>query len=144
VPEIDIADETFVVVDRDALAAVFRAEDLWRSWWPGLELTVVRDRGSAGVRWSVAGDLAGTAEIWLEPWRDGVIVHWFLQATTAGERAGSDATRRDLVLSFKRRIHALKDELERDRAAGVRRDGGIGGVGRDGGEGAVPRVGASG
>jgi len=45
----------------------------WRRWWPDLRLTVVEDRGPAGQRWTVAGALTGTMEVWLQPMMDGVI-----------------------------------------------------------------------
>ncbi|NDL57299.1 polyketide cyclase / dehydrase and lipid transport [Phytoactinopolyspora sp. XMNu-373] len=119
-------DETFVVADRSALAAVLADPGLWRRWWPRLQLTVVEDRGRLGTRWTVRGELVGTAEIWLEPWHDGVIVHWFLRAEPAAPDTGlrwrrpPDPTRirERYVASFKRHIHALKDELDAGRMAG--------------------------
>lgn len=126
---VDIMDDTFVVADRARLADLFADPALWRSWWPGLDLTVVEDRGSQGVRWSVGGDLAGTAEIWLEEWRDGVLVHWFLRADPAARtRRSAGRLRRSYVVAYKRRIHRLKDELESGRAVGTSRDSGPGGT----------------
>lgn len=123
-PVVDIADETFVVADPEVLAARLRDPVLAREWWPELELTVTEDRGAEGVRWTVAGRLTGTAEIWLEAWRDGVIVHWYLRGdpTHAGRgRPDPQRLRRGYVVAFKRRIHRLKDELEAGRPAGVPR-----------------------
>lgn len=117
----DIADETFLVADRAGLAARFAEPALWRSWWPDLELSVSRDRGDAGIRWDVHGRLNGTAEIWLEPWHDGVIVHWFVRARLASGDA--PALRDRMIRAHKRRIHRLKDELERTRAPGMPRAG---------------------
>lgn len=123
--EIDIADQTFVVAERATLARELGDPARWRAWWPRLRLAVVDDRGLDGIRWSVAGELAGTAEIWLEGWHDGVIVHWFLRARGGRSRGGSAArVRRQLELEYKRRILALKDDLERARPAGVPRAGG--------------------
>lgn len=116
----DIADETFVVTDRAALATRFADPAVWRSWWPDLEMSVDEDRGDAGIRWHVHGRLSGTAEIWLEPWCDGVIVHWFVRARLA---SGDRARLRDaMIRAHKSRIHRLKDELERTRAPGTPRD----------------------
>jgi hypothetical protein len=79
-PPVDLVDETFVVADRTLLARQISDPALWLEWWPDLRLSMVTDRGVDGIRWSVSGALSGTAEIWLEPWQDGVVVHWFLRA----------------------------------------------------------------
>jgi hypothetical protein len=122
---VDIIDESFVVADAAELARRFADPALWREWWPELNLTVTRDRGIKGVQWTVAGALVGSAEIWLEQWRDGVIVHWFLRADPARPVAARRVPRlrESYVRGYKRRIHALKDELERDRAGGTPRVG---------------------
>jgi hypothetical protein len=119
-PSVDLVDETFVVAAPQALARRFSDPALWQDWWPDLRLTVTADRGLEGVRWAVEGALVGSAEIWLEPWRDGVIVHWFLRAKPL--RPGKAArVRRSYATAFKRRMHALKDDLEGGRPAGVPR-----------------------
>jgi hypothetical protein len=121
-PAIDIMDDSFVVASPTVLAARFADRRLWETWWPGLELTVARDRGRKGIRWTVRGHLVGTAEIWLEPWGDGVIVHWYLRADPVGRVADrADRVQRRYLLDYKRRIHRLKDELERGRPAGAPR-----------------------
>ena len=129
-PPVDLVDETFVVADRTLLARQISDPALWLEWWPDLRLSVVTDRGVDGIRWSVSGALSGTAEIWLEPWQDGVIVHWFLRAglPPRGSRASGSLTERECArlrhryaTAFKRRIHALKDDLERGRPAGLPR-----------------------
>ena len=117
-PSVDLVDETFVVAAPEILAQRFADRSLWREWWPDLRLTVEADRGLEGVRWSVDGALVGAAEIWLEPWRDGVIVHWFVRAEPRPPGDGR-RLRHAYATLFKRRIHALKDELERGRPAGV-------------------------
>jgi len=139
-PPVDLVDETFVVADRTLLARQISDPALWLEWWPDLRLSVVTDRGVDGIRWSVSGALSGTAEIWLEPWRDGVIVHWFLRAglpprgsrdtglPPRGSRDTGLLTERECArlrhryaTAFKLRIHALKDDLERGRPAGLPR-----------------------
>lgn len=123
-PAIDIMDDSFVVADPAVLAGRFADAALWREWWPDLDLAVVRDRGRKGIRWAVSGALTGSAEIWLEPWLDGVIVHWYLRADPAtGRVRRTDRMRRALLHDYKRRIHALKDELEQDRPVGAPRPG---------------------
>jgi hypothetical protein len=127
-PAIDLMDDTFVVAERAEVAAFFRDPAVAREWWPGLTLTVHQDRGLEGLRWTAAGELTGSMEIWLERWGDGVLVHWFLRAdpTTSrgdGGRLARDGGRlaRRYTAGFKERIHALKDRLEHGRPAGVPR-----------------------
>jgi hypothetical protein len=120
-PLLDLIDETFVVADPDVVAAAFADERRWREWWPGLQLTVFMDRGREGVRWSVAGELVGSSEVWLEPHSDGVIVHYYVRCDPAAgrrtPRAGARLRRRHAV-RWKRHVNALKDELEAGRAPG--------------------------
>jgi hypothetical protein len=116
----DVVDETLVVASREQLAQKFADPSLWRAWWPDLVLQVTLERGADGIVWSVSGSLAGTAEIWLEPWHDGVIVHWYLRAELR-EPVDRDHVRRRYATAFKRHITALKDELESGRPAGFPR-----------------------
>lgn len=131
VPAIDLVDDTFVVAAPERLAEVVADPERWRGWWPDLQLTTTRDRGVKGRQWRVRGALVGTAEVWLEPWRDGVIVHCYLRceipgaggATTAARAV--DRERRRRAQAWKRVVHALKDALEvKDQAvaADVHRD----------------------
>ena len=107
---IDIVDETFIraspQVVRDCL------DD--RAWvgqvWPHLAPTVTRDRGLKGVRWAVTGQVVGEMEVWLEPFRDGVVVHHYVRGHR-GLRAPRDVATRH-TLRWKRAVHALKDRLE--------------------------------
>ena len=80
VHSIQIADETFVAADPAAVGRAVSDRTALRRWFPDLGLTVVEDRAEKGVRWTVAGPLAGTMEIWLEPVLDGVVLHYFLHA----------------------------------------------------------------
>jgi hypothetical protein len=117
---VDVVDDTFVVAAREQVAERLADRALWRVWWPELRLRPIRDRGPDGIVWLVSGTLTGTAEIWLEPWHDGVIVHWFLRARPHGPADGK-RLRRAYAVAFKRHITALKDELERGRPAGFPR-----------------------
>jgi hypothetical protein len=131
-PAVDVMDESFVVAEPSDLARRFRDPALWLQWWPRLRMVATEDRGDEGVRWAVEGELAGTAEIWLQPWGDGVRVHWMLRADLADERGGRIRRRRrrnprrvtsSYVTDYKTRIHALKDTIEQDRAVGMPRAG---------------------
>lgn len=122
-PGLDIADDTFVVAAPQALAAVVARPASWRRWWPDLELTVTRDRGVEGVQWSVRGGVTGSMEIWLQPWGDGVLLHWYLRAQTPLRGRKLDRERARRAVAWKRHVHALKDQLEGDREPGSpRRD----------------------
>jgi hypothetical protein len=128
VPSVDLMDETFVVATPQAVADALHDPGLWRSWWPDLDLVVEKDRGLAGLHFSVTGALIGTGELWLEPFADGVIVHVFLRAdpTASGSRtqavtlpqraAWREARHR--AWQTKRGMGLLKDGLEGVRRAG--------------------------
>jgi hypothetical protein len=122
VPQIDMIDETFVAVEPATVAAVLHDPGRWRRWWPELELSVFANRGVKGVRWNVTGALAGSMEVWLEPFGDGVILHYYLRADPAGapyrsvHRAAAEVRRRQRAT--KRVFWALKDELEGGRRPG--------------------------
>lgn len=127
-PLVDLIDETFVVADADKLAATLADERLWREWWPDLRLTVFMDRGREGIRWTVAGALVGSSEVWLEPHGDGVIVHYYLRCDPAPSRGWPTRPKRAAraarrlrhrhAVDWKRRVNALKDELESGRPPG--------------------------
>jgi hypothetical protein len=127
VASLEILDETVIVVRREVLASVVADRARWSSWWPGLEATVLVDRGAEGMRWSVTGSLVGTTEIALVEQSDGVLVRYVLRAepTEPGSRAqprrlpDSPHGRRELaalhrrhVLAWKATVWALEDELE--------------------------------
>lgn len=120
VPLIDLVDDTFVVAPADRLAGEVADPQRWRAWWPDLHLTRTRDRGVKGQQWRVDGALVGTAEIWLEPWGDGVLVHFYLRCDLpSGARGRPEHERRRRAQDWKRVIHALKDQLERGRLPGT-------------------------
>jgi hypothetical protein len=124
-PSIDVVDESFIRAQPEAVAAAVAQR--WPAWWPNLMLQVYMNRGLQGLRWTVAGELVGSSEIWLEEHAPGVIVHYFLRADpavpgdpttirdaamTRRAHAQLEALRRRHVLAWKRIIWALKDELE--------------------------------
>lgn len=132
VPMIDLMDETFVLAPRASAAAIIGDRARWRAWWPGLIPVVYLDRGLDGMRWTVSGELVGSAEIWLEAWSDGVILHYYLRAdptvpgsstrarpapvTARGQRQVQELSRRHAV-RWKRHAWAIKDELESSHVA---------------------------
>lgn len=131
---VDLVDETFILVAPDRICRVVADPNRWGLWWPDLVLTVFMDRGLEGIRWSVTGELVGSAEIWLETHGDGVIVHHYLRAEptepgsttrprqipdSARGRREVDRLRRRHAVAWKQTVWALKDELEGDRPAGV-------------------------
>jgi len=118
VPAFDLVEETFVVAEPAAVAAVVRDPARWERWWPDLRLGVFQDRGDAGVRWNVRGALTGSMEVWLEPYGDGVLVHHYVRCDRAdGQRIGQRERRRRQRRA-KAIFWALKDELEGDRRPG--------------------------
>lgn len=124
---IQIADETFVCAEPSEVGAAVADPACWRRWWPDLILTVVEDRGPAGHRWTVAGALTGTMEIWLEPALDGVILHYFLHAEPAGVSAHQLARMKLPKVNHQRRVAGkdmafeVKCRLEAARPVGVTR-----------------------
>ncbi len=116
----DLVDETFVVAHPEVVAAVVHDRDRWRAWWPDLDLTVFMDRATSGLRWTATGALVGSLELWLEPVRDGVVVHLYLRADPPQpvDRRRADRLRRRRALDWKVSVNALKDELEAGRRPG--------------------------
>ena len=126
-PILDIVDETFIRASRHDVAMAVR--ERWATWWPNLTPEVYMDRGWDGMRWTVTGDVVGSAEIWLEEHAPGVLLHHYLRAdpTRPGSayepRALGDShraqrqiarLRRRYVHQWKTTVWSLKDELERD------------------------------
>ncbi len=124
-PAVDLIDETFIAAPPDRVAARVADPAQWARWWPGRRLDVFMDRGERGIRWSVNGDLVGSAEIWLEPVLDGTLVHYFVRAepprpsgdAPLSARRGARLRARE-ARRWKRQVWALKDELEAGRRPG--------------------------
>ncbi len=107
------------------------------SWWPGAKASsqgkrltaslrcgrVGRVRFQAGIDnvrpdegltwWMDAGELTGRGEWWLEPFKDGTIVHYYLEAEPGrrGMRGMTGRVRRHRW-AIRRGMNALKDEME--------------------------------
>ncbi|MCX4098735.1 polyketide cyclase / dehydrase and lipid transport [Nocardia sp. alder85J] len=118
---IQIADQTFVAAPGAAVAGLLADPGRWRGWWPDLSLEVREDRADKGIRWTVAGALTGTMEVWLEPCLDGVVLHYFLHAEPqqpVPPRALSVANRARRVAG-RTMAFEIKARLEAGRPAGV-------------------------
>jgi hypothetical protein len=121
VPSVDVVDETFLAVPPEVVAAAFAPPAAWAGFWPDLSLDVYADRGTQGLRWTVAGALVGTMEVWLEPVLDGTLLHYFLRADLPGG-ASDKRTRREVrrrQLAAKQVSLGLKLILEAGRPPGV-------------------------
>jgi hypothetical protein len=119
---VDLVDETYLAVPPQSLAEVVADPARWQQWWPDRRLEVFMDRGVKGQRWAIAGDLLGSAEIWLEEYRDGTILHYYLRADppegVSLQPRAADRLRRREAVGWKRRVWALKAELESGRHPG--------------------------
>src|SRR3954452_12703899 len=124
---IQIADETFVAADPVEVGRAVGDRASWRRWWPDLLLTVVENREDKGHRWTVAGALTGTMEVWLQPVLDGVVLHYFLHAEPSGAAAWQLAKMNLAKMNHRRRVAGknmafeLKQTLEATRPVGVSR-----------------------
>jgi hypothetical protein len=124
---IQIADQTFVAADPVEVGRAVAEPASWRRWWPDLRLTVIEDRGDKGHRWTVAGPVTGTMEVWLEPALDGVILHYFLHAEPSGVAAWQLAKLNLAKMNHRRRVAGknmafeVKRTLEASRPVGVPR-----------------------
>ncbi|WP_158840417.1 polyketide cyclase / dehydrase and lipid transport [Saccharothrix deserti] len=120
-PSVDVVDETFLAVPPAVVAAAFAPPSAWAEFWPDLTLDVYADRGTQGLRWTVAGALTGTMEVWLEPVLDGTLLHYFLRADLPGD-ASDKRVRREVrrrQLAAKEVSLGLKSTLEDGRPPGI-------------------------
>jgi hypothetical protein len=108
---VDVVDDTFVRAAPPTIREALGGPEVWASLWPHLRLTVARDRGDKGWRWTVTGQVEGDMEVWIEPWWDGAIVHHYMGGVGM-PGAPADVQRRH-VLRWKAWVHHLKDTVER-------------------------------
>ncbi len=83
-PAVDVCDDTFVAVAPELVARHVAAGRPWQLGLRGLRLRTALDRGRAGRHWWATARFArrrwaGTAELWLEPWQDGTLVHLYVR-----------------------------------------------------------------
>ncbi len=121
---IQVADQTFIAADPADIGRAISNPADWRRWWPDLQLNVVEERGEKGIRWTAAGAVTGTMEVWLEPALDGAILHYFLHAEPTGVSAAQAAKLNLAKLNHARRIagkrfaFGVKQRLEATRPVG--------------------------
>ena len=132
-------DEIFIRAPQRAIARAILDLSDDAAWWPGarvtggygwLELDIAVPRALRRVRFKVSvgpvrewegfgwtlesGGLAGRAEWWFEAFKDGTIVHYFLDVEpTARGLRGASSRLRAHRLAMRSGINALKDLLER-------------------------------
>src|SRR5262245_19796715 len=111
-PQVDVVDETWIAAEPRRVADRVADPANWTRWWPDLDLTVDELREAQGVRWLLRD---GSMEVWLQPDRDGVRVHYFLRLDPLGRTLPPRRAQR-LALRHRRRAKrgfwSLKDELE--------------------------------
>ncbi|MFN2613333.1 MAG: SRPBCC family protein [Actinomycetota bacterium] len=131
-------DEIFIRAPQDAVhRALLAIGTTQGSWWPGARASsdggrlVVRAkagrvgkrtsfhaaianiRPTEGLTWMLdGGDLRGRAEWWLEPFKDGTIVHYYLDVERGSRQSLARALKHHR-LAVRRGLNALKDVLER-------------------------------
>jgi hypothetical protein len=125
VPAIDVVDSTWLAAPPKVVAARIADPGNWRRWWPELVLEVEDWRGDKGVRWLVPGvadsraGLVGSAEVWLEPMFDGVVLHFFLRLDPAPGRRLRPRRAARIADGYRRRTKqafwALADQLDPGR-----------------------------
>ena len=122
---IQVADQTFIAAPPERVAELLSSRAQWRRWFSDLALEVREDRGPAGFRWGVSGQLVGTMEVWLEPSLDGVVLHYFLHAEPTGVAAWQLAKLNLAKMTHRRRVAGkkmafeVKTTLERSRPVGI-------------------------
>lgn len=124
-PVIDVVDSSWVPARPAKVAAAVADPRNWRRWWPELDLVAAELRGMKGVRWTVrrvsgrGAGLVGSAEVWLEPVREGVVAHFFLRLDPANGRAPSARQVARITDHYRRRAKQafwqLADELDPGR-----------------------------
>jgi hypothetical protein len=129
VPLLDIVDETFVVASPTLLRRMWCDEAAWDDRFADLTLRCYEDRGLLGKRWYLTGTLVGSAEVWLEEFADGVLVHVYVRADPAPTFGGAPLkprqarrARRQLLKRYARPLKrwgfVIKDAAEGPRRAG--------------------------
>lgn len=111
--QVDIVDDTFIRAAPARVRAIFDDPAELARLWPWESLTLLRDRGPKGVRWTATGLVDGELEVWLEPFSDGVVLHHYVRGHA--QRGSAQWAARRHTVRWKSGIHGWKDRLE-DRA----------------------------
>lgn len=121
--DLDFSVDGYVHARPALVVPALTAPDLWRVIEPGLSLRTYHDRGEEGMRWYVSGaavGMTGTAELWVEPWRDGTVTHLFLRCIlrppTLRARLRARRIRRTAERRLRMALFAQKDRLEASAA----------------------------
>jgi hypothetical protein len=127
-PQVDLVEETFIAAAPALVEARIREPEFTARLWPDLRLAVQADRGVEGLRWTASGALVGSTEIWLQAYRDGVLVHTYLRCDptrsgrpTEAVQVSQRAATRELhkrAKYAKRVLWELKDSVEAGRRPG--------------------------
>ena len=123
---VHVADETWIAAPPAVVGEAVADPQVWERFWPGLAPRLVEARGVEGVRLAVEeppGERrrgwSGTAELYVHPEFEGVLLFQFLRMDPApGRRVGAREARRERErrsATGLRASWALKDELERHR-----------------------------
>jgi hypothetical protein len=120
---IELVDDTFIAAIPTLVHNAFVRRCAANEWWPTWSVTVFMDRGQLGSRWSVTGAVdglpaVGSAEIWLEPVLDGIVLHHFLRLDVSASTRRCARAQRRYTLGWKQQVAAFKDHLEADRVPG--------------------------
>jgi hypothetical protein len=140
VPRTNTTDEFFIDATPDRVLEQLADGERIREWWPGARVSVEGERlrvrapafgrlaaavtfearldglrpGEGLTWWLERGELQGRGEWWLEAFKDGTIVHYYLDV----ERGNRGRARRTSSLirrhrwAVRRGVNALKDLLE--------------------------------
>ena len=130
-PLFDLSDQSYVRVPPTAVRADPAGPVSLSAWVPALGLETVADRDDEGVLWRAqavtgAGRSAvrwrGTAEVWLEPWHDGTVVHLYVRLDPLASPVPArrvERMRSSLVRRWKQRMQAWRWAVDGDRVAGT-------------------------
>ena len=113
-PSLDVSDDSFLRLAPGRIAPLLGSRHFLRHAMPSLCLTRPQDRGAEGRRWQARAGRPGrrwdgTAEVWLEPWHDGTLVHLYVRLEPRRARGAPP-----------RRARRLQDRLRRTWKRAVR------------------------
>lgn len=131
--------KAFIAARPETVGGALHDRSAWPLWWPGLSLSLTEDRAERGLRFAAHGrlrvparacfrierrkavEVRGIAEVWLEPVRDGVLMHSYLRVDPVRaignrrlRRAAAGWVRASAQLGWR-----YKDALEGERPVGM-------------------------
>lgn len=121
VPVLDLIDDTYMACSPETLAPLVSSPGLAAELWPEWRVSVTEARGVEGVRWEVGGPVSGSAEVWIERYRDrGSVVHVYVRVDPVGETWSArriERRRERTRRRIKTVMWALKDRAEASAGA---------------------------